>query len=73
MHAEQKSSDGNLRRPADYRLFSASNATYFMAGHYLFFQSQSAVTNQRAGISNQGIARLTNPGNVGNVRAPATF
>jgi hypothetical protein len=73
MHAEQKWSQKNLRRHADFGLFSASNTAEFMAGLSLFFRSQPTVTNQRAGISNEGIARFFNPDNVGTVSAPATF
>jgi hypothetical protein len=73
MHPEQKWTFGNRRSCADFALFLAPNAALSKAGRYLLFQSQPAVTNQRAEIGNQGIARFINPANVGTVHAPATF
>jgi len=73
MRTKQKSSDENPRGRADFGLFYASNAAGFSAGRYLLFQSQLTVTNQRAKIGNQGIARFIRTANVGTVHAPATF
>jgi hypothetical protein len=72
MHAEQKSFCRNLRQGAEFKLFSGTNAAFKTAGCYLLFHSQTAVTNERAKIGNQGIARSINPANVASVRAPAT-
>jgi hypothetical protein len=73
MHAEQKSFYENLRARADFGLFTRPAAAIFEAGLCLLFHSQHTVTNQRAGIAKQGIARFNHPDNVGTVRAPATF
>jgi hypothetical protein len=73
MHAQQKSHRGNLRERAGFSLFEAFCEACSPAGSRLLFQSQTTVTNPRAVIGNEGIARSINSANVGTVHAPATY
>jgi hypothetical protein len=73
MHAQQKWHRQKPLTGANSGLFKGLREACKMAHRYLLFRSQLTVTNQRAAIGNQGIARFINSTNVGFVHAPATY